>query len=144
MKKIYLDTNIYNKLLDFVNERKIGIEKLSQKIISNSYIIPFNPIIFEEFAHTVKQSPERTVDLFKLSYKICSKDHIIKIDLIRDDLRCFLENNREDSPFVKGEERQEFIRIWGEATEPDTFKDMPQNLFDEFRKEKKDSLAFYK
>lgn len=153
MKKIYLDTNIYNKLLDFVKERNIKIENLSERITSNGYVILFNKIIFEEILQTAKEYPDRARDLFQLSYNICSKDYIIKYtlpslssfsSLLGDDLRCFLKNNSEDNnPFIKDLEKKIFIKIWKKVT-TDNYENITQDIFDEFRGQNIDFLTSHK
>lgn len=146
MKEVYLDTNIFNKLLDFLNEKNIEIEQLSQIIASKNYVILFSPTIFEELLHTVNSSLHKTADLIRLSYRICSKDCIIKQpkSLIADDLKCFLRGKKKNSPFIIGEERRRFIKVWEKANNIDFFSNVPQNVLKQSQNKKKGFLAFNK
>lgn len=146
IKKIYLDTNIYNKLLDFMVKREIKIEQLSSIIASNNYIVLFSPTIFEELLHTVNSSIGKTADLIRLSYGICSKDYIIKPpeSLICDELKCFLRGEKEDSPFIGEKEKRIFIELWEKSTNPDFFHNVPQGVLKQYQNRKKDFLSFNK
>lgn len=118
MEQVYLDTTIYNDIID----KKISNEELDilKRAVGKKIEIIFSDLLLSELACTLESSTirhetdryKRTKELFKCALGIISKKIVKNWNiLIREEIRAFLQKGEEWSVFYNEKQMKDFIYV---------------------------------
>lgn len=140
MKVVYFDTSVYNKILEDPKYSLIT-KALERASACGKFEVLFSINNFEEFCHT--PDVDRGTQLFKLAYSICRHRFILRhVELIKRELEAYLKG----SVLIKENiyDKTDFEDIFSKAINGTLFQGVPNRLFKQMKKGKRDFLKFEK